>query len=206
MKLPKKPPKKLHNTVWGVLFTSLLLLGGSSATLKHPQTWGEVVSGLQMTIHLDQAEGVQSKAPKFRVEMRNVGESDLILNLGIMLANGKKQYPNAVVLTLTDAQGKSRRLDLREPAAVAGRLDPLVLPIPVCAAFSIPVNLDKYWAATSKEFDYKLKPGNYWLEGQFTGKGVSQQEANLDVKGIALMPYWMGTVTSNHLQFEVPSQ
>lgn len=124
----------------------------------------------------------------------------------MMLANGKKQYPNAVVLTLTDAQGKSRRFDLREPWYIAGRLDPLILPIAAGAAFSIPVDLDKYSAAASKEFDYKLKPGNYSLEAQFTGKRVSQPEANLDAKGIALMPYWTGKVTSNPLQFEVPSQ
>jgi hypothetical protein len=183
------------------------VLGGSSARLTASQkAWGEVVSGLQMTIHLNQAEVVQWNTPKFIVELRNAGESDLVLNVGMMLANGQKQYPNAVVLILTDAQGKTRGLSLREPAAVGGRVDPLVLPIPVGATFSIPVDLDKYWAAASKEFDYKLKPGSYSREARFTGKGVSQQEANLDVKGIALMSYWMGTVTSNRLQFEVPSQ
>ena len=85
-------------------------------------------------------------------------------------------------------------------------MDPFVLPIPIGATFSIPVDLDKYWAAESKEFDYILKPGTYSLEAQFTGRSVSQQEANLDVKGIALMPYWKGTATSNRLQFEVPRQ
>ena len=200
-------PNGLHKIALGSLFISFLSLGGSSAALKpSPPIWGEVVSGLQMTIHLGREKGVQSKAPTFRVELRNVGESDLILNLGIMLASGRKQYPNAVVLTLTDAQGKSRRFDLREPAAVTGRLDPLVLPIPVGAVFSIPVDLDKYWPATSKEFDYRLKPGIYSLEAKFTGRTVGQQEANLDLKGVALMPYWVGTITSNHLQFEVPSQ
>ncbi|MGB2675985.1 MAG: hypothetical protein WAN12_02755 [Candidatus Acidiferrum sp.] len=199
--------KRLHNTLWGVLFTSLLLLGSSSATRKpSPQAWGEVVSGLQISIYLDQAEGVQSNAPKFRVEFRNAGEFDLILNLGTMLANGKKQHPNAVVLTLTDARGKSRRLDLLLPGIIAGRVDPLIVPIPVGAMFSIPVDLEKYWAATSGEFDCKLKPGNYSLQAEFAGKGVGQQEANLDVQGIALMPYWTGRVTSNHLQFEVSSR
>jgi hypothetical protein len=201
MKVPKRP----CNSFWGVLLLSFLLLGGSSAALKpSPQTWGDPVDGLQMAISLDQAEA-QSKAPKFKVELLNAGENDLILNLGVMIANGKKQYPNAVVLTLTDAQGKSRRFDLREPWFVVGRVDPFVLPLPTDAAFSILVDLDKYWAAASKEFDYKLKPGSYSIEAQFTGKGVSQQEANLDVKGIALMPYWTGTITSNRLQFEVPS-
>src|SRR5271155_4693360 len=189
-----------------LLIASLLTLAGSAvAKRQSPPTGGEAVGGLQMSIYSDQASRADSKSPKFRVELRNAGESDLILNLGVMLANGKKQYPNAIVFMLIDAQGKSRRLDLREPGLIAGRLDPLVLPLPTGADFSILVDLDKYWAAASKEFDYKLKPGSYSLEAQFTGKGVSQQEANLDVKGIALMPYWTGTVVSNRLQFEVPS-
>jgi len=97
-----KLPKRLHHTLWGVLFTLLPSLGGSSAKVNPSRlVSGEVVSGLQMTIHLDQAEGVQLRVPKLRVELRNAGESGLILNLGVMLANGKKQYPNAIVLTTT---------------------------------------------------------------------------------------------------------
>ena len=164
-----KLPKTVHKNLFVVLVASLLMLGGLSAALKPSvKTWGKAVSGLQMTIYLDHAEGAPSKAPKFRVELRNAGQNDLVVNLGMMLANGKRQYPNAVALTLTDAQGKSRRLDLREPAMIAGRVDPFVVPIPVDATFSIPVNLDAYWPAASKEgFDYKLKPGNYSLEAQF---------------------------------------
>jgi hypothetical protein len=202
-----KVSKRVHKNLMLVSIASLLVLGGLSAALKpSAKTWGEAVSGLQITIYLDQAEGVPSKAPKFRVELRNAAQKDLVVNLGMMLANGKMQYPNAVVLVLTDAQGKSRTLDLREPWAIAGRVDPFVLPIPIGATFSIPVDLDNYWAAESKEFGYKLKPGTYSLEAQYTGRSVSQQEANLDVQGIALMPYWTGTVASNHLRFEVSSQ
>lgn len=197
----------VHKNLLVVLVASPLLLGGLS-TAKKPatQTWVEAVSGLQMAIYLDQTESVPSKAPKFRVELRNAGQNDVVVNLGMMLANGKRQYPNAVVLTLTDARGISRRLDLREPAMIAGRVDPFVVPIPVGATFSLPVDLDKYWAAASKEFDYKPTPGTYSLEAQFTGRSVAQQEANLDVQGIALMPYWTGTVASNLLRFEVSSQ
>jgi hypothetical protein len=138
--------EKLHTTVWGVLVASLLVLGGSSARLNSSQkAWGEVVEGIQMTIHLNRAEVGQSKTPRFRVELRNAGEHDLVLNVGMMLANDQEQYPNAVVLTLTDAPGKTRRLNLREPAAVGGRVDPLIRPIPVGATFSIPADLDKYW-------------------------------------------------------------
>jgi hypothetical protein len=202
-----KLPKRVHKNIMLVLIASLLALGGLAARLKpSARTWGEAVNGLQITIYPDQFDSTPSKTPKFRVELRNAGQKDLVVNLGAMLANGKRQYPNAVVLVLTDAQGKSRRLDLREPGAIAGRVDPFILPIPIGATFSIPVDLDKYVAAESREFDYKLKPGSYLLDAQFTGRSVSQQEANLDVKGIALMPYWTGTVASNQLRFEISTK
>jgi hypothetical protein len=59
---------------------------------------------------------------------------------------------------------------------------------------------------TSEEFEYKLRPGTYFLEAQFSGRGLTQPEANLDVKGLALMPYWTGSITSNRLQFEFSGQ
>lgn len=202
-----KVPRTLRISFWSILLINFLLLDGSLAVLRqNPQSWGEVVGGLQMSIHLDPAAGTHPRVPKFRVEMRNAAKNDLVLNLGTMLANGRKQYPNAVRLVLTDARGKTLRLDLREPAGIAGRLDPLVLPISAGAAYSIPVDLDNYWAAASNEFDYKLKPGSYSLDAEFTGKPVGQEEANLDMKGIALMPYWTGMVTSNRVQFRVSSQ
>jgi hypothetical protein len=76
-----KLPKTVHKNLFVVLVASLLLLGGLSAALKPTvDTWGEAVGGLQMTIYLDQAEGVPSKVPKFRVELRNAGRNDLVVN------------------------------------------------------------------------------------------------------------------------------
>ena len=196
---------KLANIVrhapWVVLFVSFAFLDVSSVTSKASvQTWGDVVSGLQMRINPDQVESVQGKIPKFRVGLRNAGETDLTLNLGMMLDNGRKQYPTAIFLNLTDAQGKSRRLDLIGPAGVGGRVDTFVLSLPVGATFSMPVDLDKYFAAASKEYDYKPTPGTYSLEAQFTGKGVPR---DMD---LLLGHYWEGTVKSNQLRFEVPNQ
>ncbi len=176
---------------------------------KTPQTSTQmklVNRELSLTVQPDATEVGQPRVPKFRVELRNVGTADLILNLGIMLANGRQQYPKDIVLIVTDSQGKARRFDLKEPHYVAGRLDPLIAPLPVGSTFSISVDLDNYWAAASSEFEYKLKPGTYFLEAEFSGRAVTQQEANLDVKGIALMPYWTGSIISNRLRFEVLSQ
>ena len=181
---------------------SLLLLGGSFAPLTATaQPWGKQVNGLEMTIHLDQTHDQQSKTPHFRVELHNCGENDYVLNLGVMLGNGKKQYPRAVVLNITDSRGKARRFELIEPTFVAGRVDSLIVPLAVDASFSIPVNLPKYWAAASSEFDYKFEAGMYYVEAQLAGTGASNP--NQDMAGIGFMPYWQGTVVSNRLQFEV---
>jgi hypothetical protein len=168
-----------------------------------PQASSQPSHELEMTMRLDATANNQSKLPKFRMEMRNSAEHDLILNLGFTLSNGRRQYPNAFVLMVIDPQGKSRQFDLIGPGGVAGRMDPLILPLLVGSTFSLPVDLEKYWAAASKEFEYKFQRGTYSLEARFIGKAVSSQEANLDVKGIALMPYWTGTVNSNQLPFEV---
>ena len=192
-------PKNCHENLSIALLASLLSLAGSLSA--GPES-SQVNRELKMNVRLDLNEVGEPKVPKFRVELQNAGEDDLVLNLGIMLANGRKQYPEEIFLILTDSQGKARRFDLRGPAGIAGRMDPLIVPLPVGSAFSIPVDLEKYWPAVSNEFDYKLKPGTYFLEAQFRGKGLTQQEANLDVKGLALMPYWTGSITSNRLQFE----
>ena len=198
---------KIPLALCGVFVANFLLLGASSAA-QQPRApeWGAPVNGLQMAMHLDRTRGAQFRAPKFTVELRNAGERDLVLNLGSMLANGKSQYPSAIVLTLTDAHGKSRRLELRGPAGVAGRVDQLVLPIPVGARFAIRVDLRNYWAPVTEEFEIKLNRGLYSIEAQLTGKGVSYDNANLDMKGLSAMPFWQGTVTSNRIRFIVPNQ
>jgi len=160
---------KLQKGIHKILFCGLgfdFLLSSLTTAHKAGLT-SEPESGLQMTISRYETEDGLLKTPKFKVELRNAGKNDLILNLGIMLANGRKQYPNAIVLILTDQDGKSRRLELRDPAVIAGRMDPLIVPLPVGSSYSLPVDLDRYWAAASREFEYKLNPGNYSLVTEF---------------------------------------
>jgi hypothetical protein len=134
------------------------------------------------------------------LEVRNTGPKDAVLNLGIMLANGARQYPTAITLVLTDAEGKEHHAELAEPLGlISGRLDAFVVPLPSGASLKLPLQISKcIWYASGQLEDFELDPKkHYTLQAQFTGKGVSQTEAGLDVKGIALMPYWTGTVVSN---------
>jgi hypothetical protein len=132
-------------------FSSIVLLSMAS-TARAPED--AALQGLQLSIARDPARPLIGQPPKFRVELRNGGKDDLILNLGIMLANGRKQYPRAIALILTDPEGKSRVFDLREAGVVASRLDPMIMPLPG-ATFTLPIDLGNYWPAASKEFEYK---------------------------------------------------
>jgi hypothetical protein len=153
-----------------------------------------------LQIHIDLVTG-KSPKPTVRVELHNAGDHDLILNLGVMLYNGKLQRVDAIRLVFTDAHGKSMDLELMEAGIAAGRMDPLVVPLPVGASFSLPIDLAAYWAPKEKIFELNLAPGTYSLAARYTGSNI---DFTLDVGGMALMPYWIGTVESKPVSFTVP--
>ena len=141
----------------------------------------------------------------FRVELRNPSDQDLVLNVGIALANGAKQYTDAVVYTLRTPDGRVLHLESMEPGFIAGRVDPLIIPLPAGATFSFLVNLKKYVAPKERIWQLDFPPGDYTLQAEYTGRAVRRSQVNLDVQGIALMPYWVGTVAATPVAFTVPS-
>jgi hypothetical protein len=147
-------------------------MGGLSlAQEPNARDWGSAVNGLQMRISVDSSSIEQSQVPKFRVELRNVGEKDLQLNLGTKSLDGRHQYLTAVSLILEDEQGESRWLELKRSVPVGDPgTETLALPLPVGAVFSFPVDLDDYRLATSKESAaQKLKPGTYLIAAHLKG-------------------------------------
>jgi hypothetical protein len=159
----------------GVFIATLLLFGGWSFAQEpsRQSRWvqsvpGTPVDGLQLAVSLS-ATTQPFTVPLFRVELRNVGERDLLLNLGTVSITGQ-QYPTAVSLSLTDAHGDSQRLQRKTFSVPNGPgTKPLLLPLPAGASFSFPVDLRDYWALGNKEFSPKLKPGTYSREAQFAG-------------------------------------
>jgi hypothetical protein len=212
-----RPSKRVQEVI--IFVAALLLLCGLSAAQK-PNTidWGKSVDGLQMSIFHE--ENQQAEFPKFRVEFRNTGHNDLLLNLGIMSRDGERQYLDGVSLILEDFEGKPQRLELKkffQPGDAGTRL---FLPLPVGATFSFPVDLRDYRTVTSKEFDSRLKPGTYWLAAQLTG--FRNNGAILNAQGpgqagppiVAVRTFDMvnpesalgASPISNTLRFEVPNR
>lgn len=144
---------------------------------------------------------LNSAKPVFAVKLFNAGQEATVLNLGMMLGNGKAQYATAVTLYLLDARGKTTPLELVGPAIFGGRVDPLVFPLPVGATLTLPVDLAKYVSPKKNIWDIILPPGRYELRASYTG--VSAKDANFDMKGVSLMPYWTGTVVSRPLLFNI---
>ena len=176
-----------------VLVAGMSLLGRFDAQQTQNTT-------LQITLVRVQPD---SPKPSFRVVVHNIGEYPLILNLGMMLANGKQQYADAVTLVLTDNQGNTTPLELLDPAIVGGRIDPLILPLPKGSTFIFPINLADYISPKNNSWKVTLIPGKYRISAAYAGVGVSQRRANPDMQGISLMPYWTGAVRSNAVTFTV---
>jgi hypothetical protein len=163
--------------------------------------WGPSSNGLRLGISA--ARAGPTEQPAFHVTFHNLGDSDYVLNLGYMFANGKVMFPAAVGLSLTDAGGTTRELEFldRRYAAVAGRVDPFLVALRHGSMYTLALSLSQFWSSATKEYELRLPAGNYRIGARFEGQAV--QSANLDVQGLTLMNFWTGRLQSNVLEFDV---
>jgi hypothetical protein len=176
-----------------IVISVVIAVSATDASRSSQETvdCGRAVDGIQMCL--------ASSGSNLRLIFANVGDRDITLNLGVMMANGKVQLPNRVAIQFTDAQGKPRLFrfgDKRYPG-VAGRLDDYVVPLRAGSTYSLRLTLDQFWCQETKEFSIPLLPGDNYLTAQFDGTGANA--VNLDMPGIKLMNFWIGKVESNVL-------
>jgi RNA polymerase sigma factor (sigma-70 family) len=163
---------------------------GDAAPGGEVLAWGKAENGLRM--------GLSVAGPhRLAVVIENVGKDDAVVNLGIMLANGKRQFPTAIKLHLTDPDGKTRACEWPPPPGIAGRVDPFVVPLPAGGQYTLALPLDTYAAQLRP-----LAQGRYRVAAEFTGEKVTR--TNADSRGLALMPYWTGTLRSGEVTLDLP--
>ena len=184
------------------------------------QEWGKPENGVQMSLF--PASESTKDGFRFRVEIRNIGSNDLLLNLGGMLANGRKQYPDAVAVLITNPKGETEECGFPGPWSAAGWVGPFVVPVPAGASFSLPIDLKKWtqdWKscfAPPTYIELNLAPGKYAVRVQFTGKshrnehmppipGLPPSTTSMEWGGQILCPVWIGTLISNQVDFELAS-
>ncbi len=128
-----------------VVGTVFLLTAGEAQTSirPDPQTSNAELRMSIIAITPQEAKGI----PVFRVTVENVGDKDVVLNLGMMLANGRVLLPDAIRLILVDPDGKSRELhfaDRRYPG-ITGRVDDYAVPLRAGSANTLRLSLGNFW-------------------------------------------------------------
>ena len=190
--------------IGAVLIAAFWIRQGSSQTPSADvAAWGESSNGLRIGISSNSVT-MSPTAAKFAVAIQNTGDADRVVNLGIMLANGRKMYAMAVGLILTSPNGVRRELNLRGPAIIAGRLDDLIVALPAGAIYGLAVSLADYDSPGAPDFQGGLVPGRYQIAVRFDGRAATDH--NLDSPGIPLMNVWKGRIESRTLTFEIRRQ
>lgn len=169
---------------------------------RQSESWGPTTEDLRMSTSVDK-NSVDGNIG-FTVSIQNVGDKDVILNLGIMLANGRKQYPTEIHPALVDSKGVSRDLRSREPGIVAGRVDDYLVPLRIGSTYTVSLRLEDYWCPATEEFQLKLAPGEYYLSARLEGKGA--RSINRDTEGSALMGFWEGNLESGTVGFRIDGE
>jgi hypothetical protein len=171
--------------------------------------WGEWNDGWAVRLRPEKAGWMSNQSPEFTLDIRrrepaadNKAEKELMLNLGIMLGNGRKVFPKAVHLIVTDLAGKTRTLQLSEPG-VAGRVDDFVVPVAPGASYSLRLRLADFWSPATNEFHIGLAPGDYQLRAVLESKTATH--VNSDMRGIRTMNIWRGTLTSAPIAISIRS-
>jgi hypothetical protein len=140
---------------------------------------------------------------RLQVAFKNESQKDIVLNLGMMLANGKVHLPDAIRLTLTDKSNKTRQLHFsdRKYPGVAGRVDDYLVPLRKGSTYTLKLSLKNFWSPKTQEFSLNLVPGKYTLRAKFTGK--TPQYVNADTAGLELISIWTGSLKSTAAQFQI---
>jgi hypothetical protein len=190
MPLSNKPIR-----VWAAVAWLLVMALSSMGADNEAPADAKAVDGLRIRLQLPATEKGKKLPPQCEVVLENVGESDLNVNLGSSLANGKSHHPTALRLLALSKGNKTRTLIYS--IRVAGRLDPYLVPLPAGSSYTLRIAFDKFSdSETGEPIDLTRK--DYRIAAEFVGEAVSK--INPDVQGLALMPYWQGKIRSNNVQ------
>jgi hypothetical protein len=127
------------------------------------------------------------------VAIRNGGPNDAILNVGFMLGGGDHSYPDRLLLKARGPDGQIHNLTYAGgPPGIAGRVDPMTVPIPQRGAYTLHVQ----WRLPPG-----LAPNRYAFYVEF--EGTPARDVNPDARGVNLFRFWLGKLTSNEIALDV---
>lgn len=183
----------LRYTGWILI---ILLCGGVSGVTAAPPQYGDTVEGLRMNVSLDTSD--PNKGDGLQVTIQNTGEKDVLLSLGWIV--GYRAYVEEIFLELTTSDGKHPGVILTGvPPGVAGRVDPLVIPLLAGASYDIRISAAHYYIPESSETLPSFitrRAGS--LRMKFQGKAATSYVSSL--QGPSMISFWLGTLFSNEIR------
>jgi hypothetical protein len=175
---------------------SLTHSGSAQAAINARQQWGPVVNGLRMAIAQAGPGPLPKQDTQFDVMFQNVGNTDVVLELGIREfggRDGEARAPYPVRLNLIDPRGNSTELHFNDgPQPIVTRgVEDFTAQLPAGATHVLRLNLEQYGAA--------LTGGRYRITSEFEGVGPQRhsQTAATDPR------FWIGTLESGPIDFDV---
>jgi len=195
---------------------ALVLSGSNFAGKDHEELdWGEAVNGLQMAISQGPTADGPSHLPAITLHVRDVGDNDLRVALGMGCAVIEELDANGVVLNLKDSSGSTRQLTNLGPGppypgGCAGGAWMFLVPMIPGALYSVPLRLQYY-----KRLTFPLMNGDFQRGWEPGGTYTLQASLKLDPEHVNLPPGaidrrfgepWAGIVASQGLEVRFPTQ
>jgi hypothetical protein len=178
---------------------SLLAAASAYAQATREVAWGSAVDGLR--VGLSARPAPSGAVPVLEVWFENIGEQDLLLNLGVMLANGKRMEPSALSLGVEAPGGGSASHSWFDPTHVAGRLDDMLVSLRAGGWYMLVAEVDRFRAASEYE-RLRLRSGRHTLKISFTGGPA--RHLNRDTPGVGTFTFWQGSVESAAITLVAP--
>lgn len=130
------------------------------------------------------------------VTIRNSGQADTAVLIGVALGNGRSYWPHELVVELRrSGSTEVEELVQRGPALIAGRMDHWVVPLPVRAAFSLRLRAADFFVTSPATAVWPAEE----LRVRLTGRPITS-DLSLDMTGMKLWRVWTGSARSNALR------
>jgi hypothetical protein len=158
-----------------------------------PGAWGPVDNGLRISVTL----GGKQDSREIRVTLKNVGEKDILIPLGVKVGN---PHPILFNVFLKTANGESPRVIYNGLGVIAGVVEPLTMGLRASETYTLPLAIDRYYVsdASEKLATFIKRRCQLWVE-----LDVKENQCPIPTTLDSLrrtLPCWYGKVVSNVLQ------
>lgn len=164
----------------------LWLASGLSAIQESPR--------ISIEVGCESADGVGVTA--FTATLRNTGDADTAIVLGLTLSNGKVYLANDLTLLASRAGSDVvQEYGFFDPKhAVAGRLDPWVVPLPQSARYRVSLPVNQFVSRSSPFAPIPIRTSAWQVRLRLEGRRITG--GNGDLQGLRLLRLSSGPVES----------